>query len=223
MCGRYVLSEPSDVVGMLEPESAPPLVARYNIAPTQSVPVVRARRDTGRLVVRNLRWGLVPSWAKDLSIGNRMINARGETVAEKPAFRAAFTRRRCGVLADGFVEWRRQPDGKQPFLVRRVDGGGFLMAGLWERWKRGEDGPVDSFTIVTTTPNGPVSGLHDRMPAILDPSAWSTWLDPAVEDVDALRSLIGPAPDDLLTLAPISRRINNVRHDDPDCLAPADA
>ncbi len=219
MCGRYTLSKPEEAIEAIGAEALADLEARYNIAPTQEVPVVRTRRDTLGRVASNLRWGLVPWWAEDLSIGNRMINARAETLAVKPAFRDALTRRRCGVLADGFVEWHRTPTGKQPFHIQRADRRPFVMAGLWERWKKGPDGPVDSFTIVTTAANDAVGALHDRMPMIVADDALAQWLDPRIEDPEALAPLLAP-PDLPLALTPISRLINKPSNDDPACIEP---
>ncbi len=222
MCGRYTLSKPEEAIEAIGAEAAPVIEPRYNIAPTQEVPVVRTRRDTLGRVVRNVRWGLVPFWAKDLAIGNRMINARSETLAVKPAFREAFVQRRCGVLADGFIEWRKTPTGKQPIRIQRADHRPFIMAGLWERWKKGPDGPVDSFTIITTQASESVAAVHDRMPVIVEADALDQWLDPRIEDKDVLTSLLSPYPSPL-ALTPVNRRINKPSNDDPACLEPPDA
>lgn len=166
-----------------------------------------------------MRWGLIPRWAKDASIGNRLINARAETAAEKPSFREAFRRRRCLIPADGFYEWKKEADGKQPWLIRRMEGKGFAFGGLWERWN-GPEGPVESFTILTTSPNATVGPLHDRMPVIVAPAAFDLWLDPEVDGPLLLENILRPAPDDLLEAHPVSRLVNSPANDEPACIAP---
>jgi putative SOS response-associated peptidase YedK len=234
MCGRFLLITPEEVLsrvfGYVE---RPNLAPRYNIAPTQDVPVVRQRRKPqGQRTIQMLRWGLVPSWADSLAGGAKMINARAETVREKPAFRDAFLRRRCLVPADGFYEWRPGDPEKQPFLIARPDRGPIAFAGLWERWTmprpdgaRAGDAPtgdkphtgdkpyVDSFTIITTDANATLRPLHHRMPVILAPADYATWLDPDSAS-DDLAALLRPAPDDWLGFAPADRRVNSVRNDD---------
>ena len=181
MCGRFLLHAPVEVLqrafGFAE---RPNLQPRYNIAPTQTVAIVRRKDDGGGRELALVRWGLIPSWAKDASIGGRLINARAETVAEKPAFRGAFRRRRALVPADGFYEWRKREGDrpKQPLLIRRRDGQPFALAGLWEHW-RGPEGEVQTCTIVTTAANVVLAPIHDRMPVILDPASYDRWLDPA--------------------------------------------
>lgn len=219
MCGRYTLSQPEAIIEDLEVEVLGSIEARYNIAPTQEAPIVRPRKDTGAWAVASVRWGLVPFWADDLSIGNRLINARSETAASKPAFSQSFAERRCLVLADGFYEWQKVEGGKQPFHVRRPDGGGLLFAGLWARWRKGEK-PLDSFTILTTRANARIAALHDRMPVILDRAAAARWLDRAEADLGALEALMVPAPDDLLEAVPVGRRVGNPRFDDPELMQP---
>lgn len=216
MCGRYALYTPVEAMvrlfGLAEAHAEPP---RYNIAPTQLVPVVRADVQGSRRA-DSLRWGLVPFWAKELAIGNRMINARGETVAEKPAFRQAWRRRRCLIPADGFYEWQKLPGGKQPWFISSGGQGPLAFAGLWERWDdRGKAEPVESCTIITTLANGTLRPLHERMPVILSPQAWDRWLDPGVGE-DELSSLLRPAPDDLLSAHPVSRRVNSPANDGPE-------
>ncbi|MBT8486931.1 MAG: SOS response-associated peptidase, partial [Phycisphaerae bacterium] len=198
MCGRYALMSAAELVAELcGLSSLPPAIRRYNIAPTQRAPVVR-QTDDGERRLDQLFWGLVPWWAKDPKIGTRMINARSETAAEKPAFREALQRRRCLVPADGFYEWRKREGGKQPHFIRRRDHGPLAFAGLWEGWRDGAGESMESFTILTTRPNDLVAPLHDRMPVILDRDDFAAWLDPETHDTGAIRSLLGPCPADTL-------------------------
>jgi putative SOS response-associated peptidase YedK len=222
MCGRYFLTTPGDVLAAeLGLESAPELEPRYNIAPSQQVPIVRA--GGGRRELAQVRWGLIPGWAKDPAIGNRMINARGETLAEKPSFRDAFRKRRCLIPADGFYEWKKLPAGKQPFVLRRRGGGPIAFAGLWSSWKDPETGePVETCAIVTTTPNELAATVHDRMPVLLASDARSTWLAPDAPP-DVLTALLVPSPAADLAAYPVSRRVNSPDNDDPSCIAPLSA
>jgi len=222
MCGRYVLTTPvealRDAFGFVE---QPNLAPRYNIAPTQDVPVLRQRRQPeGERTLQMLRWGLVPPRARSLADGARMINARAETVATKPAFAIPFRRRRCLVPASGFYEWRPDDPSKQPYLIAQADGALFAFAGIWERWNRPADAAgadektyVDSFAIITTEANERLKPLHHRMPVILAPGDYPLWLDPMAEP-DRLAGLLRPAANDLLDYRPIDRRANNVRNDD---------
>jgi len=192
---------------------------RFNIAPTQSVMTISLDANGKRLGLKR-QWGLIPSWAKDPGIGSKMINARSETVAEKPAFRSAFRSRRCLVPASGFYEW--QATGakvKQPWHITPADGPSLVFAGLWESWNDPTGNRLESCTILTTTPNSVMSEIHDRMPVILDAEAFPVWLDPTI-DPEALQSLLVPCPDEWLEKVPISTRVNNVRNDDPDCIKP---
>lgn len=229
MCGRFCfLSPPEAVVRLFKVPDVPDLPPRYNIAPTQDAPVVREAGNGREFVM--LRWGLVPFWAKDLKIGNRMINARGETVAGKPAFRQAFRRRRCLVLADGFYEWQQQPGGKQPWYIRQASGEPFAMAGLWECWRGGKDAeadeedvePVETCTIITTTANEMMRRLHDRMPVVLDGDGVDAWLDSEAQP-DGLQGLLAPAPDGVLEAVPVSRRVNSPANDGPELIRPVEA
>jgi putative SOS response-associated peptidase YedK len=220
MCGRFTLRTSGVVLaeffGLAE---VPPLQPRYNIAPTQPVPVVRmAPEQEGRELVL-LRWGLIPSWADDPSIGNRLINARADTVAAKPAFRSAFRRHRCLVVADGFYEWQKLDGKKQPYFIRLRDDRPFAFAGLWEHWDRG-GGPVESCTILTTEANERVGAIHDRMPVILDPRDHDLWLDPDMQDPKQLQPLLGPYPGEAMTAYPVGTLVNNPRNDDPKCVEP---
>jgi putative SOS response-associated peptidase YedK len=217
MCGRFTLRTPTrEIAEALGLSAIPDLPARYNIAPTQSVAAVRLDASRRRQLVW-LQWGLVPSWADDPAMGNRMINARGESVAAKPAFRQAFQRRRCLVVADGFFEWQQGPRGKQPYYIRLQDDRPFGLAGLWERWQRGEQA-LESCTIITTEPNALMQPIHDRMPVILAPEDYSRWLDPAVPANQELQALLRPYPADRMEAYPVSSLVNNPRHDVAACV-----
>ncbi|MBN1889879.1 MAG: SOS response-associated peptidase [Thermoflexales bacterium] len=218
MCGRFSLK--TDLAELMEafpgfvfPAELPP---RYNIAPSQLVAVVA---NNGQNKVEFLRWGLIPAWAKEPSIGNRMINARAETLAEKPAFRAAYRRRRCLVLADGFYEWRAEPGrkGKTPLYIRLASGRPFAFGGLWEHWQSGEES-VLSCTIITTRPNALLEPIHDRMPLILKPGDYAHWL--AEAEPANLSDLLQPYPASEMVAYPVSKLVNDPKNDLPDCVAP---
>jgi putative SOS response-associated peptidase YedK len=220
MCGRYKLAcDGQMIMEAFGLKAVPPWSARYNIAPTQQAPVVRVDGRGERECAR-LRWGLVPSWAKDLSIGSRMINARAETVAEKPAFRHALRRQRCLVPADGFYEWRREGRHAQPFRIGLRDGGLFAFAGLWERWQGEGAPPVETFTILTTAPNEILASLHDRMPVILDRAAHERWLDPAATWQGDLQPVLVPYPAERMAAVPVGTLVNSPMVDDPRCAEP---
>ena len=215
MCGRFLLTAPVEALRRLFGVSdSPNLMARYNIAPTQTTGVVRLKPMDGGRELAALRWGLVPSWAKDVQTGATLINARADTLAAKPSFREAFQKRRCLVPADGFYEWQAPALGKgpkQPFLIARADRETFAFAGLWEHWQR--DGQtIDSFAIVTTDANATLKPIHHRMPVILDRADYEAWLDP---DNKRAGALLKPAPDGALEALPISTRVNSVTNDDP--------
>ncbi len=220
MCGRFTLrADPADVARAAGAGAGPAFRPRYNVAPTQDVLAYRARDGAPAEAVL-LRWGLIPSWAKDPAIGNRMINARAETIAEKPAFRAAFRRRRCAVAADGFYEWKKLARGKQPYLVRLAGDRPFAFAGLWEAW-RGPDGvSIETCAIVTTTANALVARVHDRMPVILTDAAIALWLATPPERADAL---LVPYAAEAMDAYPVSPRVNRPANDDPACAAPLNA
>ena len=221
MCGRYTLSTPTDLLSdLFELESAVTVSPRFNIAPTQTAPVIRVDAATKARRLDLLKWGLVPFWAKDPSIGNRMINARAETVAEKPAYRVSFRKKRCLIPADGFYEWQATGGPKQPFFFHRGDGYPFAMAGLWDRWEKGEDSPVETFTILTTEANEVVAPIHKRMPVILAESAFDKWLDPEVEDAKSLAGLLTPAPPEILEALPVSTYVNSPANEGPQCVEP---
>lgn len=218
MCGRYTLTDPGDLLEELGIPNPPALEPRYNIAPTQEVAAVR-EVDEGRELVR-LRWGLIPSWAKEAAIGNRMINARSETAADKPSFRTALRRRRCLILTDGFYEWVKDGKVKQPHYIHLADRRPFTFAGLWERWTRGEDGPIESCTILTTEANDAIRPLHHRMPVILEPADRDLWLDPEVRDPEPLEALMRPYRRDDLEHGPVSRLVNSPANDLAQCVEP---
>jgi len=225
MCGRYTLTVDLDQIaeefGLVEVRDIMPN-PRYNIAPTQHVPVVRS--CDGKRSLDLLRWGLIPSWAKDADIGNRMINARGETAAEKPAFRGAFKKRRCLVPATGFYEWKKgaAKGPKQPYHIHRKDDRPFAFAGLWESWTDPDDASVETFTILTTDANATLRPLHHRMPVILPRDAYDAWLTAGADEVDDVKALLRPFDENALAATPVDTRVNSPRHDDPACLAPVD-
>jgi putative SOS response-associated peptidase YedK len=212
MCGRYELhTHPAAIALAFGLPFPPEIRPRYNIAPTQDVPVVRLSRS-GERELAQVRWGLVPRWAKDPSIGTRMINARAETLADKPAYRMALRHHRCLVPADGFYEWKPRPGGgKQPMHVGMKDGAPFALAGLTERWLSPEGEVLDTCTIVTTEANALLAPLHDRMPLIIAPEDYERWLDVADDDV---ADLFAPFPGDAMAYYPVSTRVNAVRNDD---------
>ena len=231
MCGRFVLIDwdgieqrfdlpRSDLHHVSEryAETGDAPFPRYNIAPTQNVLAVR--NDGSRNRAEMMRWGLVPSWAKDPKIGSRMINARAETLTERPSFRTAYRRRRCLIVADGFYEWKREGRSRTPMRIMLDSGEKFAFAGLWETWKRPDDTRMLSCAIITTSANELVSDIHDRMPVILDPDVESIWLAPDIDDTTALSELLVPYPSDLMTAYEVSRIVNSAANDVPECIAP---
>ena len=219
MCGRFSQFHGWEEVHTFLNLLGPPrnLPQRFNIAPTQDAAVVRWSAQGRRLDF--LRWGLIPSWAKDNSMAARMINARAETVAEKPSFRNALQKRRCLVPSDGFYEWCGKKGAKQPYRIFTPGGGLFAFAGLWERWEKGGEGPIESFTIITTEANDTLDVVHARMPVILDPADFGTWLSTELTINDAL-SLLRPAPNGTVEFHAVSKIVNNAHNDDPDCIMP---
>jgi putative SOS response-associated peptidase YedK len=220
MCGRYVSTSTPEAIASFfgATVDTDALPVNYNVAPTNDVYGVVAAAD-GHPSVRVFHWGLVPSWAKDEKIGSRMINARAETLGEKPAFRNLFATHRLLVPMDGFYEWKAAGEVKavkQPMFIRRVDGQPLAVAGLWAVWRDralGPDAPwLHSLTVVTTGANATMAPVHDRMPVVLPESAWQEWLDPANHDTAALQRLLVPAADDALTMHPVSTAVNNVRN-----------
>jgi len=217
MCGRFAFYSPSEATAALFGASgALPVEARYNIAPTQYIAAIRDDEDGARELIM-LRWGLIPFWAKDPSIGNRMINARAETVAEKPSFRTAYRRRRCLVLADGFYEWRREGSIKTPYYISPADGAPFAFAALWENWNSKEsDESIQSTTLITTAANDFMASLHHRMPVVLRPDTADRWL--AGGD-DAIEYAINHGPE--LRAWAVDRRVNNARNEGADLIVEA--
>ncbi len=225
MCGRFTLT--ADLVDLIKtfpwltlPKQMPP---RYNIAPTQPVAVVP---NDGRHVLDFFVWGLLPSWSKDPTMGSRLINARAETLAEKPSFRAAYRRRRCLVLADGFYEWRKEPGPggevrKTPVYVRMKSGEPFAFAGLWETWNSPQGDLVLSCAIITTAPNDLMAPIHNRMPVILPPDAYEEWLAPAEQEPSRLNRLLRPYPSEAMETYAVSTLVNSPANDVPECLLPA--
>jgi putative SOS response-associated peptidase YedK len=220
MCGRITLTSPAELVAELFGLAAiTPLDARYNIAPSQPIATVRADSSTGTRRLHEVRWGLIPSWADDPAIGNRMINARAESLTRKAAFREAFRKRRCLVVADGFYEWRGTGRAKQAFLLRAADRMPFGIAGLWEVWRDREGRGLETATIVTTDANSVMRPIHDRMPVIVPPSSFAAWLDPKLDDTAPLSWLLAARDDGVaLEAVPVSNHVNDPRHDDPRCV-----
>ncbi|HEV2845095.1 MAG TPA: SOS response-associated peptidase [Thermoanaerobaculia bacterium] len=222
MCGRYTLSTPSDDVALLfDISELMPLPPRYNMAPTQEAAVVRVVEPGGPRRLDLLKWGLIPYWAKEAAIGNKLINARSETVVEKASFKTSFKKKRCLIPADGFYEWKKEGKLKQPFLIRRKDAKPFAFAGLWSAWRDPERSQwVETFTILTTDANDLLRPLHNRMPVILDRESFDLWLDPKVDDAARLQPLLVPHSVDDFEAFPVSRVVNSPAHDQPDCIAP---
>jgi putative SOS response-associated peptidase YedK len=229
MCGRFTLRTPATVLiehfalDVRDDRQLALFEPRYNIAPTQDVVVVRANEANRRRTASMMRWGLLPAWSQGVASGAPMINARSESLAEKPAFRSAFRSRRCLIPSDGFYEWQQSASGakgkKQPFWIHRPDGGPFAFAGLWERWRdRNSELAVDSCTIVTTGANAALCGVHDRMPVILAPGDYGLWLDPTVDEPGKLQHLLTSCGDEELVAAPVSTHVNRVANDDPRCI-----
>lgn len=218
MCGRYTLSTPGErLAEVFDVPERLELEPRFNIAPTQTAPVIVAAEEKAKRTLRELRWGLIPFWAEEPSIGNRMINARAETVDEKPAYRDSFAARRCLVPADGFYEWRRSGRHKQPHFFSRGDGEPFAIAGIWARWSRGAE-PIESYALITTEANATVAPIHDRMPVVLGEADWSLWLDHGTVDVALLKKMLRPAAADLLTEYPVSTYVNSPANDSSRCV-----
>jgi putative SOS response-associated peptidase YedK len=224
MCGRYRLSRRKQLVDEYfgsvsgEEEWNP----RYNVAPTQTVPVIRQNPKEPVRELSLMRWGLVPSWAKDSSVAAMMINARSETASTKPAFRDALKSRRCLIPADAFYEWQKTGKAKQPYCFEVDEGELFAFEGIWDRWKDPSGNALETCSILTTSPNAVTSPVHDRMPVILDPDSYDLWLDPGMKDVSAVSELLKPCDARLMRCYPISTRINHVANDDEECSAPVE-
>ncbi len=223
MCGRYTLTCRPDVVAeAFQLEAIPDFEPRYNVAPSQWVTCVRVRFHVRTREAVTLRWGLIPSWARDPAMGMKLINARAETVAEKPSFQKSFRERRCLVPADGYYEWKREGARKQPYYIRLKNGRLFAFAGLWDRWTGADGQTIESCAILTTTPNERLASIHDRMPVILQPGAYEPWLDPGLQDTTRLVPFLTPYPADAMIAIPVSRRVNDPRVDDARCLEALD-
>ena len=234
MCGRFTSRTPATDLAEyfgVDEVVATDLGARFNVAPTDDVYAVAESHDGTTRRLGTFRWGLIPFWAKDEKVGARMINARVESLVDKPAFRRPFERRRCIIPADGFYEWERvSASRKQPWYIRRLDGKPLAFAGLWDSWRPpgGDDAAGEeparlrSCVIITGEPNERVARLHDRMPVVLPPEAWDAWLDPANHDVASLQGLLVPAPAELFELVAVSTAVNDVRNDGPELIEPAE-
>ena len=222
MCGRFTLALDSEGLAEAFPDFTPPadLSARYNIAPTQGVAVVA--NNSGKQI-EFFTWGLIPSWAKDPKMGNRMINARAETVAEKPSFRTAYRRRRCLILADGFYEWRKEPGrkAKVPTYIRMINDDPFAFGGLWESWHSPDGSHILSCTIITTTPNSLLEKIHNRMPVIIAPDDYDAWLAPEEKQPAELDGFLIPYPANEMRAYPVSTLVNNPKNDKPELIIPA--
>jgi len=224
MCGRYRLSRRKQILEEYfasvsgEEDWSP----RYNIAPTQPVPVIRQNPKEPVRELSLIRWGLIPSWAKHPSVAASTINARSETAGTKPAFRDAFQFRRCLIPADGFYEWQRTGKTKQPYCFEVGEGELFAFAGIWDRWKDPRGNMVETCSILTTTPNALTSAVHNRMPVILDPNGYDLWLDPEMKDVSVVSELLKPFHARLMRRYPVGTRVNDVANDDAECSAPVE-
>lgn len=220
MCGRFTLQIPpellAEIFGLLD---IPVFPARYNIAPSQKIAVIRQNGD-GQNRLEFMRWGLIPSWAEDKSIGYKLINARSETVHEKHSFRHAIRYRRCLIPTSGFYEWLQEGKTRKPLYVRMKDSSPMVFAGLWESWKSPEKEVVESCTILTTTSNSLIAPLHERMPVILHPQEYNLWLDRETTDPEKLKPLYQSYPADLMEIWPVSQLVSSPRNDSPDCIKP---
>lgn len=222
MCGRFTLHLSPELLGSVFGVKTPlQLTPRYNIAPSQMVPVVRSCADDSNRVDL-LKWGLVPSWAKDPAIGNKLINARSETVHEKPSFRHAIKNQRCIVPASGFYEWSTSGGSKQPWYIKLKDNSPMAFAGLWECWHSPAGTPLETFCILTTAANSFMASLHDRMPVILQQEDYSTWLNPDIHEPLQLYRLFQPSPSGSLAAFKVSTIVNSPAHESPECIAPVD-
>ena len=221
MCGRYRLSRRKQILAehFDAISDADDWIPRYNIAPTQPVPVIRQHPTEPTRHLSEMRWGLIPSWSTESSSAARMINARSETAHTLPAFRDAIKYRRCLVPADGFYEWKRSANAKQPYCFEVNEGALFAFAGLWEGWRDPGGQWIKTCTILTTTPNAVISAVHDRMPVILDPGDYDLWLDPGMKDSSAIAQLLKPCDARLMRCYPVSSRVNQVQNDDAECSA----
>jgi putative SOS response-associated peptidase YedK len=223
MCGRYRLSRRKQLVEeYFDCGGDEDWIPRYNVAPTQPVPIIRQNPKEPRRELWLARWGLIPWWAKDSSGSAGMINARSETAATKPAFRDALKLRRCLIPANGFYEWKRDGRTKQPYCFEVNEGKLFAFAGIWDRWKDPSGNWIKTCSILTTTPNALTSAVHDRMPVILDPACYDLWLDPGMQDVRVVSDMLKPFDARLMRSYPVSSRVNHVANDDEACSTPVE-
>ena len=222
MCGRFALKAPPRTIQehFHLPETIE-LSSRYNIAPSQAIAVVRYLQGKKNRQLDSLRWGLIPHWAKDMKIGYRMINARSETLAQKPSFRAAFKKRRCLIVADGFYEWKHAGRIKEPFYIQLENGTVFGFAGLWESWKSPDGNIVESCTVITTSANELIRKIHDRMPVILLPEDYDTWLQDSTPEL-RLQQLLAPYPAEEMEMYRVSSEVSSPKNDTPACIRPHD-
>lgn len=222
MCGRFRLGKGREAIKKyFGAETDVEWEPRYNVAPGQNVATVRQDASTPVRHLSLMRWGLIPFWAKEAAIGYKMINARSETIAEKPAFREALKSRRCLIPADGFYEWKKLEKTKQPYCFSVGDEGIFAFAGIWDRWKSPEGQIIETCSILTTSANELVRDVHDRMPVILPPEAFDLWLDPGFTNRDGVLELLKPIAASAMKKHPVSTRVNSVKNDDPECGAAA--
>lgn len=219
MCGRFTQTHSNtEVAKAFNLAHVPPLEPRYNIAPTQKVAGILRSNSESEREFKWLRWGLIPHWAKEQSIGNKLINARAETVAQKPSFRSAFRRSRCLIIASGFYEWQRAENRKQPFYIQQIDNLPFALAGLWSTWQSPDGETISSCTIITTEANEIMQPIHKRMPVILKSTDYDLWLDPTVQKLELLQPILHPYNLDKLKAYPVSTLVNNPRHNSLECL-----
>ncbi|PSF33907.1 hypothetical protein C7H19_19495 [Aphanothece hegewaldii CCALA 016] len=221
MCGRFTLTQSSEaIVKSFDLSEVPELTPRYNIAPSQSIAVIIRERESEGNRLKCMRWGLIPSWAKDPKIGYKLINARTQTLAEKPSFRNAFKHRRCLIVADGFYEWQKREKYKQPYYIHLEDRQPFAFAGLWETWQPKEGETITSCTIITTEANALMQPIHDRMPVILTSDAYEQWLDPTLSQSESLLSMLKSYTSESMIATPVSQIVNNPANDRLECVEP---
>lgn len=221
MCGRFTLTSEISALQQSFPwaEFSVPIQPRYNIAPSQPLAVISNEHPE---LVDFFSWGLIPSWAKDPNIGNQMINARAETLAQKPAFRSPFRYRRCLILADGFYEWKKEGTTKIPIYIRLASGLPFAFAGIWDIWQSPDGSEIRSCAIITTEPNSLIALIHNRMPVILQPKDYSEWLNPQPANPMVLQKILQPYPSEEMAAFPVSKRVNNPKEDVPECILPVE-
>jgi putative SOS response-associated peptidase YedK len=222
MCGRFNLTTPAhEIAAIFEVAPTHALSPRFNIAPTQPIVAIRMQADKKKRELVLLRWGLIPSWSKEPKVSFNTINARADTVATKPAYRAAFKQRRCLIPADGFFEWRKGPDNeKQPFHIHMKNDSPFAFAGIWERWQRAGEPGIESCSIIVTEANELMASIHDRMPVILPREVYQSWLDPGVVDVHRLESMLKPFASNEMEAYPVSTIVNHAKNNVAECIVP---